>query len=281
MVFCRLNAIVLLSFALPALADPGGEVDSGTEIFIEFGVDMGELARNRECDDPRFENTTSFAGMASRPSPEALFHDAYDCLSAFEKGLIAPRMEYGDIRFSHELRVDPVRHPPFLYAGPCNDPRLEGPGVVNIPEPTAGFEDPSPLECRNAFLAGTAILKNWTDGQHFLYGFDGGKYAYDGECDDPRFEGFGAATALNRRNVGRDAYDCRYGENIESIKIEHDEFNDFGNNASRHSYDGECDDTRFEGLGMSGITSNMHVRRDAMDCYRGYIAGDIELKNME
>jgi hypothetical protein len=36
-----------------------------------------------------------------------------------------------------------------------------------------------------------------------------GPYANDGECDDIRFEGLGAASGLSAENTGGDATDCR------------------------------------------------------------------------
>lgn len=49
----------------------------------------------------------------------------------------------------------------------------------------------------------------------------------------------------------------------------------FGNNASKWSRDGECDDRRFFGKGMSVDLASEDIGRDAADCSKLYKAGQI------
>ena len=52
---------------------------------------------------------------------------------------------------------------------------------------------------------------------------------------------------------------------------------DWGDDTSNWSRDGECDDPRFEGAGMAGITYDVDAFRDAEDCRTLFEAGDIHL----
>ena len=101
-------------------------------------------------------------------------------------------------------------------------------------------------------------------------------YANDGECDDPRFEGPGVASFNLASDAFHDANDCRaqcqqggasltaaaesalYGNVCSGI--------DFGSNTSIFANDGECDDPRFEGAGVSGIAGDSGRMTDANDC---------------
>lgn len=50
----------------------------------------------------------------------------------------------------------------------------------------------------------------------------------------------------------------------------------FGDNLSRWSLDGECDDERFEGVGMNGVLLAEDIGHDAADCMRLYKLGAIK-----
>jgi hypothetical protein len=65
----------------------------------------------------------------------------------------------------------------------------------------------SPGACLGVLLA-TAVCAAW--GQARLdFGDDSSEWANDGECDDPRFQGTGAAETLLDEDIYRDATDCR------------------------------------------------------------------------
>lgn len=113
------------------------------------------------------------------------------------------------------------------------------------------------------------------------FGDDTSDMARDGECDDPRFDGDGAALLLLMENRGRDATDCRelldegriqlYGVDLESGDI------DFGDDTSNWAQDRECDDPRFDGDGMARRLLYSNRGRDAGDCRQLYEAGRIRL----
>ncbi len=52
---------------------------------------------------------------------------------------------------------------------------------------------------------------------------------------------------------------------------------DFGADDSAFAQDGECDDPRFVGLGMSAETLTDNIGRDASDCRTAFSRGNIEL----
>ncbi|HRE59863.1 MAG TPA: hypothetical protein PL096_02030 [Micropepsaceae bacterium] len=55
---------------------------------------------------------------------------------------------------------------------------------------------------------------------------------------------------------------------------------DFGDDASRWARDGECDDPRFEGPGMTSTTLlDADIGHDATDCSTAYRAGNLRLRD--
>ncbi|MBN36418.1 MAG: hypothetical protein CMM46_16890 [Rhodospirillaceae bacterium] len=123
------------------------------------------------------------------------------------------------------------------------------------------------------------------------FGDDSSQWAYDYECDDPRFSGPGMATAgLSSANAYRDATDCRSAFNVGQVWLASSQnYNsgydsyassiNFGDDSSAWSYDGECDDPRFYGPGMTTTPLLDEDRyRDATDCRRQHEAGRIALR---
>ncbi|SHJ12139.1 hypothetical protein [Wenxinia saemankumensis] len=118
-----------------------------------------------------------------------------------------------------------------------------------------------------------------------VFGDDSGDFANDGECDDRRFTGPGVATAgLSLSNTGRDATDCRQLFEAGRIRL----FDvataqctgvEFGDDSGDYANDDECDDLRFEGLGMAHALGAGLVRRDASDCRRYCDLGMIGLRD--
>ena len=224
---------------------------------IEFGVNVSGHARDGECDDPRFEGP----GMATNPSAAAAFQDAADCRSAYAKRNIWLHTAFGDIDFGD----DSGGH---ARDGECDDPRFEGPGMATALGPEDVGRDRS--DCEAAVRARVIRL---TLGSK-VFGDDSGGHARDGECDDPRFEKPGMATALGPEDVGRDRSDCMTAYNKGEIEwISMDTSNpeiDFGGNGSEFAYDGECDDPRFDVAGTSDLAI---VGNDAVDCFKAYSEG--------
>lgn len=119
-------------------------------------------------------------------------------------------------------------------------------------------------------LTSTPVLAQTPD-----FGNDSSPYANDGECDDPRFIGWGVATSTSHETVGKDASDCARLFNLRQIRlnrtqaessIEQCQSIDFGDNSSEWSNDGECDDPRFWGGAMHTILNFGDLGRDAKDC---------------
>lgn len=115
------------------------------------------------------------------------------------------------------------------------------------------------------------------------FGDDRSEWALDGECDDLRFVGPGMTqTTLLEADVRHDATDCRIafqdgriwprdGRRVPTIE--------FGDDTSTWAFDGECDDPRFIGPGMTQSTLlEADARRDANDCRTAYESGRIWLR---
>lgn len=113
------------------------------------------------------------------------------------------------------------------------------------------------------------------------FGDDTSWWTRDRECDDPRFEGRYVGDTLLQEDRGHDASDCRelyeaglirlFGVDLVSGQVW------FGDDSSEHAHDGECDDIRFSGNGMTWILLDDERGRDASDCRRLYEAGRIQL----
>ena len=125
--------------------------------------------------------------------------------------------------------------------------------------------------------------------QSIDFGDDTSQWAFDGECDDPRFQGSGTALASSDRDRGRDATDCR--ELLESGRVTLTDLRDaslrdvaaeppdFGDDTSQWALDGECDDSRFRGSGMASFLSDENRGHDATDCRQLFESGLITLRD--
>lgn len=144
------------------------------------------------------------------------------------------------------------------------------------------------------------------------FGDDTGLWANDGECDDPRFEGPGVAGRLDDSDAFHDASDCRAAVEagtaslassaaaapllnampdfepddsaetgaVEQMDVTAGPAFDFGDNQSDFANDGECDDARFigEGLTRTGLLSE-DVGHDAADCQAAFHDGTVRLRD--
>jgi len=114
------------------------------------------------------------------------------------------------------------------------------------------------------------------------FGDDSSEWANDGECDDGRFTGPGlTSTPLLQEDVLADASDCRAAYkagNLTLLGVGKDGQIDFGNDSGEWSNDGECDDMRFAGAGMTQTPLLQDdIMRDASDCRDAYNAGNLTL----
>lgn len=237
-----ISVVMIAAMASGWLADASAQ-GSGT---INFGDDTGLWSHDGECDDPRFEGP----GLAETLSDDDTFHDATDCRAAYEAGTVT-------------LVDNPVTAP-MLNQMPVIETRTNTMSVTS--EPAIDFGDNTGL---------------WAD---------------DGECDDPRFTGEGMAEMeLYSMNMGHDANDCRSAfeagtiwlqgqtppsraENTEtSESIVHDGIN-FGDDQGDWANDGECDDPRFAGDGMTPtVLLDEDAFHDASDCLAAWKAGTLRL----
>ena len=104
---------------------------------------------------------------------------------------------------------------PFTDDGECDDPRFEGPGTAGFTFDGAEFIDA--VDCSSLYLQGaltyidpdSASNEVTVESGGINFGDNSSVFADDGECDDPRFEGPGAATPTSDFSEMRDANDCR------------------------------------------------------------------------
>ncbi len=127
------------------------------------------------------------------------------------------------------------------------------------------------------FISATSVTA-----QPVNFGDDSSEWANDGECDDGRFTGPGlTSTPLLEEDVLADATDCRTAYNAGRLQlagVADDGTIDFGNDSGEWSNDGECDDMRFAGPGMTTTPLLQDdIMRDATDCREAYSAGRLTL----
>jgi len=116
------------------------------------------------------------------------------------------------------------------------------------------------------------------------FGDDSSTWANDGECDDPRFEGEGMAGSPGRDDRFHDATDCRSLLEDGKIVFSATQFDpdltvfngvNLGDDSGRYPNDGECDDPRFTGIGMSASPDHPEIEGDKSDCSYGLQLGDL------
>ena len=142
------------------------------------------------------------------------------------------------------------------------------------------------------------------------FGDDSGHFAKDGECDDMRFAGPGMTTTLLiDSDILHDATDCRAAFNqgrliymgghrdarinalvASGVSANSGSTNSgyadsgtnhimWGDDSSKYSKDGECDDKRFEGPGMTNTPLlDSDIKHDATDCRTAFNQGRIHLR---
>jgi len=115
------------------------------------------------------------------------------------------------------------------------------------------------------------------------FGNDSSEWAFDGECDDPRFIGSGMADILLEEDLLADATDCQQLFEAGLIRLRVGDSSvpgavDFGVDTSEWVFDGECDDPRFVGDGMAEVLLEEDLLADATDCRLLYESGRIRLR---
>ena len=168
----------------------------------------------------------------------------------------------------------------FAGNGVCDDRRFDGPGTAKTRGWSAVGTDAQ--DCVDAVKEGSAHL--WTlqagiagtDVDSLNFGDNTSEYADDGACDDPRFEGHGVTERPVEENVGHDAGDCSRLWEFGAIFMRDIDFDAlpeplpsdpfYGDDSGSYASDGECDDRRFVGEGMSAGLNWGETGRDATDC---------------
>ncbi|MEM1235060.1 MAG: hypothetical protein AAGH70_13140 [Pseudomonadota bacterium] len=124
--------------------------------------------------------------------------------------------------------------------------------------------------------------------QSINFGVDDGEYMNDGECDDRRFFGPGAAIDIDSDHIGRDATDCRRAYEagtltlwnaIVAAAITNCSAIGFGDDTSEYANDKACDDPRFEGMGSARLLLESDAGHDASDCRQLCEMGAIFLRD--
>lgn len=127
------------------------------------------------------------------------------------------------------------------------------------------------------------------------FGDDASKFAKDGECDDKRFSGPGMTdTRLLDSDVRHDATDCRTAYNQGRLTFNGNRAPTastqayaasgvdhiiWGDDNGKYANDGECDDKRFVGAGMTDTPLlDSDVKHDATDCRAAYRQGRLQLR---
>jgi len=190
----------------------------------------------------------------------------------------------------------------WTHDGECDDPRFTGTGSAAELVDEDRLHDAS--DCRAAFEAGTVTLVDAETpaapentppdaATDIDFGDDTSTWANDGECDDPRFAGAGAATELLDEDRLRDASDCRAAYEAGTVTLAENagpdttaltllaERLDFGDDTGEWAKDGECDDPDFHGPGVAMEPSIDNRLRDASDCRAAFIAGTASFGNAE
>ncbi len=128
------------------------------------------------------------------------------------------------------------------------------------------------------------------------FGDDSGKYSRDGECDDMRFEGPGmTSTPLLDEDIKHDATDCRAAFNQGRLTFRSDDITSatlassvdaaqvsriqWGDDNGDFANNGECDDKRFEGPGMTSTRLlDADIKHDASDCRMAFQQARLTLR---
>lgn len=266
---------------------------------IVFGNDNSGFANDGECDDARFQGP----GAAFGSSTDHLFKDATDCRNQFEAGMVS-LAEPEDMNLGGNVDADLFGGDTDLFGGnataasPLAIPDAGPFGEVMFAlwqafQAIPG-DDATAMPLPFGIGGGAASDYNRADMLEITgidFGDNSGLFADDGECDDPRFEGPGAAGFTIDGAEFVDAGDCSSlylegaltyietasvdsagsAEQVDSTGV------NFGDNSSMFADDGECDDPRFTGPGAAATTFEDNEMRDANDCRNMFESGQVSL----
>lgn len=192
---------------------------------INFGDDSSEWAKDGECDDPSF----SGSGMAAELTEEGRMADATDCKAAFIAGTIT--LGSGGSGTAAVAAFDYGGDwSKWANDGECDDLRFEGEGTDKklLSDDTMG----DATDCQTLEAEGkVSIRKVYTpeyaagapyDSSDIDFGDNSSDYANDDQCDDPRFQGPGAALTLLESDLMHDSADCKAAYEAGTIILNED-----------------------------------------------------------
>ena len=193
--------------------------DAGTVTFndsataaadIDYGDDSSEWAKDEECDDPRFSGT----GVASELLDADIGHDATDCRAAVEAGTATyigettaavAEFDYGSdwSKWANDGECDDLR-----FTGEGTDKKLLTDDLYGDATDCKALEEQGRVTIRKVYSPAYAAGAPY-DASHVDFGDNSSSYANDDRCDDPRFEGPGAASVLLESDERHDSEDCK------------------------------------------------------------------------
>jgi hypothetical protein len=197
----------------------GGSASTATPVNIadiDFGDDTSEWAKDEECDDPRF----SGPGAASEMLDADILKDATDCKAAYAAGTVtfdpdgtaATTANAAPTEFDYGSDTSK-----WANDGECDDPRFVGEGTnkkLLYDDLMADATDCKTLEADGKVQIRQVYQPSYAAGAPYdssaiEFGDNSSSYANDDQCDDPRFEGPGAAITLLDSDLNHDADDCK------------------------------------------------------------------------
>jgi hypothetical protein len=185
--------------------------NSDNQATLLFGDDSSAFANDGFCSDVRFRGP----GMGDVSGLETV-NDAADCTALFSDGEIFLASDQANLAIqSIEFGNDQGSFP---NDDECDDPRFDGPGAFSGGDDVRG----DATDCRNLLYQGAVsfvgdegiqdrdddFFGDELDLAELEFGDDASTWANDGECDDPRFAGNGAADSFSDEDAYHDATDC-------------------------------------------------------------------------
>ena len=265
----RMTAVALAAFGASALFAHAQSANN-----VDFGDDSGLWAEDGECDDPRFEG----AGMAGLLDDEDIMSDATDCREAYLAGDIrligqkarAPLLNKMPERKKASSAAVEYGDDDSLFAedGECDDARFIGDAMAGAPYwAESMFHDAT--DCKAGMDAGKLRLRG--DGDPSI------EEVTDEE--DLTEEDLDLLDELAALLEGGE-FDPIDPANFDAPPADGIRFNgvNFGDDEGSFANDGECDDPRFTGEGMTGTTLLAEdAYHDATDCLTVWKQGGLEL----
>lgn len=194
----------------PPMTPVSGSTLEALAARIDFGDDSGTWANDGECDDPDFIGS----GVAPDPSGADRMKDASDCRAAFLAGTAALKSGTEMVSGVFDFGADTSE---WANDGQCDDWRFAGTGMAKKLSSIDVQGDAS--DCQALVESGAISIKPVFSPDYVLnapfdvsgidFGDNDSPYANDNICDDPRFEGPGAAATLLESDREHDATDCQ------------------------------------------------------------------------